>query len=71
MSRMETHFDDMDCGVLDVIVSFRHEGHLIHVCLLHFFALTERYDGNSQLEGHVRLSSSAVKAGCDPSEAHY
>ena len=47
--RFETLFDDIDYGVLDVVVSFRHEGHLVHMYLLHYFALTERYDKNSSL----------------------
>ena len=47
--RFETQFDDIDCGVLDVVVSFWNEGQLIRMYLLHCFALTERYDKNSSL----------------------
>ena len=42
--RFETHFGDIDYGVFDVVVSFRDHGHLVHMYLLHYFALTERYD---------------------------
>ena len=62
---------DIDYGVLDVTVSFRREGHLIHMYLLHYFALTERYDRNcTLLEGYVRFSPRSAEAGCDPSGAH-
>lgn len=47
--RFETGFDDIDYGVLDVEVSFQQSGHPVHIYLLHYFALTERYDKNSNL----------------------
>ena len=47
--RFETHFGDIDYGVLDVVVSFYSEGQLVHMYLLHYFALTERHDKNSCL----------------------
>ena len=44
--RFETGFNDIDYGVLDVEVSFQQEGHPVNMYLLHYFALTERYDKN-------------------------
>ena len=43
------HFKDIDYGVLDVTVTFHSEGQLVHLYLLHYFALTERHDKNSCL----------------------
>ena len=47
--RFEMHFKDIDYGVLDVTVTFHSEGQLVHLYLLHYFALTERHDKNSCL----------------------
>ena len=47
--RFEMHFQDIDYGVLDVVVTFYCEGQLVHMYLLHYFALTERHDRNSCL----------------------
>ena len=47
--RFETGFNDIDYGVLDVEVSFQQEGYPVHMYLLHYFALTERYDKNGNL----------------------
>ena len=47
--RFEMHFKGIDYGVLDVVVSFYCEGQLVHMYLLHYFALTERHDRNSCL----------------------
>ena len=47
--RFEMHFTDIDYGVLDVAVTFHSEGQLVHMYLLHYFALTERHDKNSCL----------------------
>ena len=40
---MEERHDDIDYGVLDIQVSFQHEGSHTNVYLLHFFALAENY----------------------------
>ena len=51
------HFTDIDYGVLDVAVTFHSEGQLVHMYLLHYFALTERHDKKQlsirRLAGHV------------------
>ena len=47
--RFEMHFTDIDYGVLDVAVTFHSEGQLVHMYLLHYFALAERHDKNSCL----------------------
>ena len=41
--RFETGHDDIDYGVLDIQVSFQHEGRRTNVYLLHCFALAENY----------------------------
>ena len=55
--RFEMHFTDIDYGVLDVAVTFHSEGQLVHMYLLHYFALTERHDKKQlsirRLAGHV------------------
>ena len=41
--RLEEDLSDIQCGVLDIQVNFHHEGSLMNVYLLHFFALAENY----------------------------
>ena len=41
--RFETGHSDIDYGVLDIQVSFQHEGRHTSVYLLHYFALAENY----------------------------
>ena len=72
--RFETQFGDIDHGVLDVVVSFWHEGQLAHMYLLHYFALTERHDKKAVYTRvgriYVRLSPCSAQTGCDLSGAH-
>ena len=41
--RLEEDLSDIQYGVLDIQVNFHHEGSLMNVYLLHFFALAENY----------------------------
>ena len=41
--RFETGFDDIDYGVLDIQVYFRHGKQRVNVYPLHYFALTQEY----------------------------
>ena len=41
--RLEEDLPDIQYGVLDIQVNFHHEGSLMNVYLLHFFALAENY----------------------------
>ena len=41
--RLEEDLTDIKYGVLDIQVNFHHEGSLMNVYLLHFFALAENY----------------------------
>ena len=41
--RLEDRCPDIHYGVLDIQVNFHHEGNLMNVYMLHFFALAENY----------------------------
>ena len=41
--RLEDKWPDIHYGVLDIQVNFHHEGNLMNVYMLHFFALAENY----------------------------
>ena len=41
--RLEADLPDIHYGVLDIQVNFHHEGSLMNVHMLHFFALAEDY----------------------------
>ena len=47
--RFEEQLEDIDYGVLDIQLTFRHEGHLFDVYLVHAFALAETYPKNSSV----------------------
>ena len=63
--RFEEQLEDIDYGVLDIQLTFRHEGHLFDVYLVHAFALAETYPKKfircARLDGWVLFSACADK----------